>query len=147
MALDTSVVTNAWNWWADGASRKSDTKAFAIVPELASVFVTTTSCTVPGSSAGAVAVRMLKFVTFTPGAGTPPTVTVAPSRTSVPVIVRNSPPAGSPDAGLRKNGILCENSDVRPTGSVAVAVIRAPVSTVTGSVTSIATTPDASVST
>ncbi len=41
--------------------------------------------------------------------------------------------------------IRCENSEVFPAGSVAVAEIRAPTSVTTGSVTSIEALPEPSV--
>ena len=40
-----------------------------------------------------------------------------------------------------ENTMRCENSDVLPAGSVAVAEMRAPASVATGSVTSIGASP------
>ncbi len=39
----------------------------------------------------------------------------------MPAIVTFVPPAGGPEAGLIEKMIRCENSDVFPAGSVAVA--------------------------
>ena len=103
------------------------------------------SWTVPAGSAGVVAVICVKEETLTPVAAMPPTVTAAPSRKSVPARLRLVPPAGGPEPGLDENGIRWENSEVLPEGSVAVAVIRAPVSTCTGNVRSKVPLPRASV--
>ena len=84
-------------------------------------------------------------VTLTFVAGWPPIETVAPSSKSMPVIVTFVPPAGGPEAGFIEKMSRCENSDVFPAGSVAVAEMREPFSTVTGSVTSIVALPEPSV--
>ena len=84
-------------------------------------------------------------VTSTFVAGWPPIVTVAPSSKSMPLIVTLVPPAGGPEAGFMEKINRCENSDVLPAGSVAVAEMREPFSTVAESVTSIVALPDPSV--
>ena len=81
----------------------------------------------------------------TPAAGTPPTVSVVGSAKSVPDAVNGVPPSAGPEAGLIEKRMRCENSEVLPFGSVAVAEMRAPTSVVTGSVTSIEASPPASV--
>ena len=55
------------------------------------------------------------------------------------------PPAAGPERGAVFSRIVCENSDVLPAGSVAIAVTRPPGASGEGSVKSIATTPEASV--
>ena len=47
------------------------------------------------------------------------------------------PPAGGPEAGVIEKTIRCENSEVLPSGSVAVAVTRRPAAIATGRSTSI----------
>ncbi len=64
---------------------------------------------------------------------------------SVPDTVIAVPPAGGPDRTSIEKMIRCENSDVFPLGSVAVAEIRTPSSVATGSVTSIEAWPEPSV--
>ena len=88
---------------------------------------------------------MWSSVNVTPAAGVPPTVIVVGSAKSVPEIVKAVPPAPDPEAGLIEKMIRCENSEVFPAGSVAVAEIRAPTSVTTGSVTSIEALPEPSV--
>ena len=85
------------------------------------------------------------FTTLTFVAGWPPTVTVAPVAKSMPVIVKFVPPAGGPEAGLIEKISRCENSDVFPFGSVAVAEMREPLSTVAGRTRSNDALPEPSV--
>ena len=108
-------------------------------------FVTTTLLRDPAGSAGVVAVICVGPVTSMFVAGWPPTVTVAPSSKSMPLMVTLVPPAGGPEAGFIEKINRCENSDVFPLGSVAVAEMRDPVSTFAGSVTSIVALPEPSV--
>ena len=56
----------------------------------------------------------------------PPIVTVAPVRKFVPLIVSDVPPRPGPERGGVENGRRCENSDVLPEGSVAVAEMGEP---------------------
>ena len=67
------------------------------------------------------------------------------STAALPEIVKAVPPAPDPEVGLIEKMIRCENSEVFPAGSVAVAEIRAPTSVTTGSVTSIEALPEPSV--
>src|SRR5262249_49357130 len=106
---------------------------------------TTTLLREPAESTGAFAVIWVGPVTLTLEAGCPPIVTVAPAAKSIPVSVTLVPPAGGPEAGDIEKMRRCENSEVFPFGSVAVALILAPASTVNGSVTSMAALPDPSV--
>ena len=69
-------------------------------------------------------------MTLTPVAATPPMVTAAPAKKLVPWIVRAVPPDGGPDCVLIENGRRWENSEVLPSGSVAVTEMRAPLSVV-----------------
>ena len=78
-------------------------------------------------------------------AGRPPTVTVAPLSKIIPARVKLVPPAAGPPPGFDEKTSRCENSDVLPAGSVAVALIRAPFSTTAGSVTSKSALPEPSV--
>ena len=55
------------------------------------------------------------------------------------------PPAGGPERGVVEKAMRCENSEVLPAGSVAVAVTRAPDLDRPGSVTSNGPAPFASV--
>ena len=55
------------------------------------------------------------------------------------------PPVAGPDAGKLVKTILCENSEVLPEGSVAVALTRSPGWIVVARVTSIAARPEPSV--
>ena len=84
-------------------------------------------------------------MTVTLVAAIPPTVNVAPGRMSVPVMVSGFRPRAGPKADSGRTVMRWENSDVLPAGSVAVAVTRAPVSIVAGSVTSNAPEPEPSV--
>ena len=114
------------------------------VPLTPSGVVTTTSLTVPGESAGVWVKIVLSSKNVTVVA-TPPMVMVIGSAKSVPKAKRSEPPAGGPDVVLSAKMIRCENSDVLPPGSVAVAEMRAPASTVTGRLTSKAPVPATSV--
>ena len=67
------------------------------------------------------------------------------SAKSVPEALKAVPPVSGPEVGVMAKMIRCENSEVFPLGSVAVAAIRAPASVATGSVTSIAALPEPSV--
>jgi hypothetical protein len=51
------------------------------------------------------------------------------SAKSVPLTVVTVPPAAGPEDGVIEKMILCENSDVLPSGSVAVTAILDPSST------------------
>ena len=75
-----------------------------------------------------VALSVWSLTKVTPVAGTPPTVTVVGSAKSVPETVNGVPPAAGPEAGVIEKTIRCENSEVLPAGSVAVAEMRAPAS-------------------
>src|SRR5262245_49963362 len=75
----------------------------------------------------------------------PPIVIVVGSAKSVPKTVNPVPPAGGPEDVERLKRIRWENSDVFPSGSVAVAEIRAPSSVATARVSSIDALPEASV--
>ncbi len=108
-------------------------------------FVTTTLLSDPAGRAGVVAVICVGPVTLTLVAGWPPTETVAPSSKSMPAIVTFVPPSGSARAGLVEKISRCENSEVFPAGSVAVAVIREPFSTCAGRMMLIVAWPDPSV--
>ena len=100
----------------------------AVPPGLGAV----TGLRLPAGSAGDVAVIVAESTTSTFVAGAPPTVTVAPSSNSMPLIVIAVPPSGGPDVGLLSEKTMrCENSEVFPSGSVAVALTRAFSSTVT----------------
>jgi len=68
------------------------------VPLWPSVLVTTT-LTAPAVCAGAVAVIEVALTTVTFVAEVPPSLTVAPDRKPVPVIVKAVPPATGPDVG------------------------------------------------
>jgi hypothetical protein len=68
------------------------------VAEPVSEFVTTTFLA-PTVPAGVVAVIVVEFTTDTPVADAPPTVTVAPERKPVPVIVIEVPPVTTPELG------------------------------------------------
>src|SRR5262249_23978754 len=72
--------------------------AFASDPLWPSVFVTVTLAA-PAACAGEVAVIVVALTTVTAVAAVPPTVTVAPARKPVPVIVRLVPPLVDPDVG------------------------------------------------
>ena len=61
------------------------------------------------------------------------------------MIDRFVPPAGVPDVGKTKSGRRWENSEVFPSGSVAVADTGSFAATSTGSVTSMAANPAPSV--
>jgi hypothetical protein len=89
--------------------------------------------------------RELLVATKVTFAATPPNVIVVGSVKFVPATVIGVPPCAGPDAGEMEKMIRCENSDVLPAGSVAVAEIRVPAGVATGKVTSKAATPDASV--
>ncbi len=132
-------MTKEWNCCAAGTSRKSATQPFTSVPVVASVFVTTRSAALPATSAGVTAVRDVLELTTTPVAGWPPIVTAAPVPKSVPETVMVLPPPASPEAKLTEKGSRCENSEVLPAGSVAVALTCSPAEIPMGTVTS--TTP------
>ena len=108
-------------------------------------FVTTTLLSEPAGRAGVVAVICVGPVTLTLVAGWPPIATVAPSSKSMPAIVTLVPPSGTPEPGLMEKISRCENSEVLPAGSVAVAVMRDPFSTCAGRMTLIVALPDPSV--
>jgi len=91
-------------------------------PEEPLGFVTTASLTLPAGSAGMLAVSVVALTTSTLVAGTPPMVSVAPSSKSIPLKVTLVPPAAGPDSLFALKTSCCENSDVLPAGSVAVAV-------------------------
>src|SRR5262245_43739946 len=95
----------------------------------------------PAASAGVFAVIVVALATFTSVAGSPPTVTVAPAAKSVPLIVIEFPAAPGPEAGWDENARPCENSDVLPDGSVAVAVIRVAAVVATANVSSNSASP------
>ena len=59
----------------------------------------TTTFTAPAACAGVVAVIDVLLTTVTLVAAVPPSVTVAPARKPVPVIVTGVPPAVVPDGG------------------------------------------------
>src|SRR5262249_20465994 len=101
----------------------------------------------PAGRAGVVAVIWLKLVTTTFVAARPPIVTVAPSSKSVPAIVTGVPVPAGPDTGVIEKGRRCENSEVLPSGSVAVALMRSPGPSVPATVMSNGPSPDASVDT
>ena len=104
-------------------------------------FVTTRSLARPAPSTGVLAVIVFESVTTRFVTGCPPIVTLALASKSVPLIEMLVPPAGGPAVGLTLKGSRCENSDVLPAGSVAVAAISVPASVATGSVTSNAASP------
>ena len=66
---------------------------------MVSVLVTTT-LTAPAAWAGAVAVIVVLFTTVTPGADVPPSLTVAPARKPVPLMVTAVPPVEGPVFGV-----------------------------------------------
>src|SRR5262249_28502344 len=101
---------------------KSAIQPFRSVPAVPLGFVTTVSFREPGGRTGIVALIVVSFWTLTPLAGTPPTVTVAPFSKSIPVRVTAVPPDAGPGRGDCGKTSRCENSDVLPLGSVAVAV-------------------------
>ena len=111
-----------------------------IVPVMPSGVVTTTSWEVPGAKAGIVASSVWSSVKVTP-IGVPPTVRVVGSVKLVPEIVTAVPPAAGPEGGSIEKAIRCENSEVLPSGSVAVAEILSPSWIVAVSVTSIVALP------
>ena len=106
--------------------------------------LTTTSLKVPGARAGEVALSVWALTKVT-GTDRPPIVMVVGSTKSVPEAVSAVPPAAGPEAGVIEKMIRCENSEVLPAGSVAVAEMRTPASVAIGSVTSIAALPEPSV--
>ena len=73
-------------------------KPWVNVPLCISLLVTITF-TAPAACAGVVAVIVVLFTTVTPVAGVPPTLTVAPAKNPVPVIVTAVPPAAVPEFG------------------------------------------------
>src|SRR5450432_503399 len=91
------------------------------------------SLTVPGGRAGAMAEIDPELCTTTPVARTPPIVAVAGPEKSIPENVKAAPPDAGPETGLEEKMMRCENSDVLPAGSVAVADIRESDATATGS--------------
>ena len=60
----------------------------------------TVTVTAPAAWAAVVAVIDALLTTFTPVAGVPPRLTVAPGRKPVPVMVTEVPPAAGPVLGL-----------------------------------------------
>ena len=60
----------------------------------------TTTFTAPAACAGVVAVIEVLFTTVTPVADVPPSLTVAPARNPVPVMVTAVPPAVVPEFGV-----------------------------------------------
>ena len=67
-----------------------------------------------------------------PVAATPPTVIVVGSTKSVPETVKGAARRSGPGHRRIEKMIRCENSEVLPAGSVAVAAMRAPASVATG---------------
>ena len=78
-------------------------------------------------------------------AAVPSKVMVVGSTKLVPATVIPVPPVAGPDFGEIEKMIRCENSDVLPSGSVAVAEIFAPGSIATGRLTSMSALPEPSV--
>ncbi len=74
--------------------------------------------------------RLWEFTNVT-GTSMPPIVMVVGSAKSVPETVRAVPPAAGPEVGVIEKMMRCENSEVLPAGSVAVAEIRTPFSVAT----------------
>ncbi len=89
----------------------------------------------------------VSLVTTTLDAAVAPNVTVAPASNAIPASVTAVPPAGGPEAGLTEKRIRCENSEVLPSGEVAVAVIGWPSSSATENMTLYVAVPVASVMT
>src|SRR5262249_3959147 len=114
-------------------SRKSAIRPLGSVPESPPPgFWTKTSLIVPDGSSGTVMDSVFASTSVTLKAGTPPTVTVAPSSKASPLIVAGPVTTPGPDAAdreIRKRG---ENSDVFPASSVAVAVMGEPFGTAMG---------------
>ena len=122
---------------------KLATHPLGSVPAVAPGFVTVTTLTLPAGKAGEMASIVVELTTSTPVAETPPMETVAPSSNNMPLIVMAVPPSAGPDLGMSSDQTMrWESSEVLPSGSVAVALIREPGATFAGSVMSKLTSPD-----
>ena len=118
--------------FACGTSVKSARYPAESVPASELGLATVTSYSVPGERTGVVAPISAPLITATPVAATPPNLTAAPFWKFRPAIdtglgTSAGPEVGSIDAtdgpGTVKHA---ENSEVLPTGSVAVAVMNGP---------------------
>ena len=94
-----------------------------------------------------VAVIVVGFTTLTFVAGMPPTVTVAPGSKSIPVRVDATPPPCGPEGGSIEERMRCENSEVLPDGSMAIAVTGCPAGRTKGTSVAKAALPEPSVAT
>src|SRR5262245_39299145 len=97
IAARKSVRMYGWNGSGRGTASKSENLPSASVVELVSGFVTTTSLSVPGRSAGAEAVRKDALETEVPVAAAPPISADAPPWKPAPVIATPAPPEECPD--------------------------------------------------
>ena len=111
----------------ESTSRKSAIRPLGSVPDRPPPgFWTKTSLIVPEGSTGTSIESVFSSTSVTFVAGTPPTVTVAPSSKARPLRVAAPGMTPGPDGGdseITKRG---ENSDVLPPASVAVAVMGEP---------------------
>ena len=109
-----------------GTSRKSETQPFT---QRARRSVRRRHHDVVGGSrtgsAGLFAVNRLKLTktTFDAGLAADGHVVGTPRKSVPSTFVKTVPPAEDPRTGVTREGCCCENSEVLPTGSVAVAVI------------------------
>src|ERR1700730_1074745 len=100
------------------------------VPLWVSVLVTTTF-TAPAAWAGVVAVIEVLFTTVTVLAAVPPTVTVAPDRKPVPVMVTAVPPWRAPERG-EIAGTGGGREPGPPARKVAICITQLPLVSVAG---------------